>query len=459
MVARRYGNPATPGIALNEYTRREEITWTLVTVLLLVPAMAVAIVLLVMAKGPMVTDPDLVIREEQAQKNQAAFESCPAEMAKLQREFPIFSGSADNAKKQAEEEAKKKKVRRRYGRKKEPVKPVTYEVPWKAPAKTVLKSAHALKAENCEVTALAATGANDDAKPAWIAVTRASELADPGADQEAQQKVAKKLLELFKKAPLNALTAHGKLATEQLAAKLAAATKSREVERIRAPLPQGLLPRGAAIGIGVGVALAALIISYISVRSASMRRAKTLVALRRFANTPEAGLQAAAIVRLGAHHNGGEPGMVLGAAMGGLLAALIAPTTDPNSFMPDMFVAGAMGGLLIGLTSQWVTRTLAGMSRWRGRAQELGDIEKPTIPVQLIMRGVTLGLEKQFVRYFEALSIADAAMVVQKLAAQAEEQILAAADAANAPENAAYQQADQWRQPAGPQGGGFPGQM
>ena len=44
---------------------------------------------------------------------------------------------------------------------------------------------------------------------------------------------------------------------------------------------------------------------------------KLLVALRRFANTPEAGLQAAAIVRLAAHHNGGEPGMVIGASLGG----------------------------------------------------------------------------------------------------------------------------------------------
>lgn len=447
---------------MNEYTRREEITWTLVTVLLLVPAVAVAIVLLVMAKGPMVTDPGLVIVEEKAQQNQKAFESCPAEVAKLQREYPIFSGSADNAKKQAEEEAKKEKSRSRYRRpSKDDDKPVAYEVPWKAPARTVLKAARALKQKNCEVTALTATGANKNAAPAWVAVTRASELDDPGGDKEAQQKVAKRLLQLFQKAPLDSLAAHSQLATTRLADLVAEATKLREEKKVRAPLPEGLLPRGAAIGVGVGVALAALIISYISVRSASMRRAKTLVALRRFANTPEAGLQAAAIVRLAAHHNGGEPGMVLGSALGGLLAALIAPTSDANSFMPDLFVAGAMGGLLIGLTAQWVTRTLSGMARWRERAQELGDIEKPTIPVQLIMRGVTPGLEKQFVRYFEALPIADAAQVVQKLAAQAEEQILAAADAANAPENVGYQQGNPWTQgpQAGPQGGGFPGQM
>ena len=69
-------------------------------------------------------------------------------------------------------------------------------------------------------------------------------------------------------------------------------------------------------------------------------------------------------------------------------------------------------------------------SRWRQRTQELGDIEKPTIPVALVLGGVSPGLEKQFLRYFEALPIADAAQWVQKVAAQAEEQILAAADAA-----------------------------
>src|SRR5439155_27042071 len=140
--------------------------------------------------------------------------------------------------------------------------------------------------------------------------------------------------------------------------------------------------------------------------------------------------QAAAIGRLAAHHNGGEPGIVMGAALGGLFAALLAPTDNPNVFIADLFVAGSMGGLLMGLGAQWVVRTVVGVNKWRDRSKELGDIEKPTIPVALVLGGVTPGLEKQFLRYFEALPIGDASMVVQKLAAQAEEQILAAADAA-----------------------------
>ena len=175
-----------------------------------------------------------------------------------------------------------------------------------------------------------------------------------------------------------------------------------------------------------------------------MRRAKLLLALRRFANTPEAGLQAAAIVRLAAHHNGGEPGMVLGAALGGLLAALLAPSDNPNVFMADLFVAGAMGGLLLGLAGQWIVRTVFAVARWRQRTQELGEVEKPTIPVALVLGGVSHGLEKQFLRYFEALPIGDAAAWVQTVATQAEEQILAAAEAAahanfarNAPPGAA----------------------
>ena len=122
--------------------------------------------------------------------------------------------------------------------------------------------------------------------------------------------------------------------------------------------------------------------------------------------------------------------MVVGSAIGGLIAALISPTDDPNIFIADLFVAGSMGGLLIGLVGQWLGRTLAGVNRWRNRCKELADIEKPSIPVALVLGGVTPGLEKQFLRYFEALPVADAAMVVEKLAAQAEEQIIAAAEAA-----------------------------
>jgi hypothetical protein len=108
-----------------------------------------------------------------------------------------------------------------------------------------------------------------------------------------------------------------------------------------------------------------------------------------------------------------------------------------------------MGGLLFGLALQWLTRTISGVAKWRERSRELGNIEKPTIPIALVLGGVTPGLEKQFLRYFEALPVADAAVVVQKLAAQAEEQILQAAESGMMQQQAAGGAAAGW--------GGAPG--
>jgi hypothetical protein len=425
MVAR----PAR-GATLNEYTRREEIRWTLVTVFVLVPAVAVAIVRLVLAEGPMVTDPKAIAAEGRAAaaKNDLSRVRCVKAANMLAEDFPVFATRAEQAEKTAKEAAEKA-AQRPFGRPPEPVEKVDYEIPWTLAA-PLLKHAKALHQGRCRQLVEAAAGASKEADDAWVAVRDLAKTEDPGKDGKAQQAIARKLLTLLSKAPLKELAAHTELGESALGAALEAATKAKANALVRAPLPQGLFPRGTAIGVGVAVALAALIVSYVSVRSASVRRGKALIALRRFANTPEAGLQAAAIVRLAAHHNGGEPGMVIGAALGGLLAAIASPTDNPNVFVADLFVAGSMGGLLIGLAVQWMSRTISGVSRWRERTKELGDIEKPTIPVALILGGVTTGLEKQFLRYFEALPVADAAMVVQKLAAQAEEQIIAAAEAA-----------------------------
>ena len=137
----------------------------------------------------------------------------------------------------------------------------------------------------------------------------------------------------------------------------------------------------------------------------------------------EYGLHAAAILKLAGQHNGGEPGMVMGAGFGGLIAALIQPADA------DLFVAGVMGGLLIGLGIQWGYRILTGASKWRRRSTELADIEKPGIPIVLALSSVNTGLESQFLSFFNELPPADAAATVEKLASQAEERILAAADA------------------------------
>ena len=55
--------------------------------------------------------------------------------------------------------------------------------------------------------------------------------------------------------------------------------------------------------------------------------------------------------------------------------------------------------------------------------------EKPAIPIVLVLSGVNPGLEAPFLSFFNGLSAGDAADTVEKLAAQAEEKILAAADA------------------------------
>ncbi len=415
---------------MNEYTRRDETFWTLATVFVLVPAVAVAIVLLARAEGPMVTDPKAIAAEQQATAKQLQFSKarCLKGASKLGEEVIVFQTRAAGAKKKAERAAKAREKKSRY-RKRGEKKKLEYEIPWVVAA-PVLKHAGALYKGKCRKQTEDATKRSKSATAAWLAVSKAAKLDDPGKSGKAQQKIAKELLKIFLDAPLDKLKRHAAAANRALDARVKAAGEAKKSALVRAPLPQGLFPRGAAIGVGVGVSLAALIISYISVHSSSSRRAQTLSSLRRFANTPERGLQAAAIVRLAAHHNGGEPGMVVGSAIGGLIAALISPTDDPNIFIADLFVAGSMGGLLIGLVGQWLARTLAGVNRWRDRCKELGDIEKPSIPVALILGGVTPGLEKQFLRYFEALPVADAAMVVEKLAAQAEEQIIAAAEAA-----------------------------
>jgi hypothetical protein len=431
---------------LNEYTRREEIRWTLVSVFILVPAVAVAIVRLVLAEGPMVPDPTAIRSEDEARQLEESYKSCVRSASKLRDEVSVFKSRAAQAEKAAKEEAEKNRFGRKPGE-------IEFEIPWSA-ASLVLKHASTLHNDKCRGATETAAKKNAGATPAWRAVQRAAKIDDPGDDKKKQQEAANKLLELFgDEEAVAKLKTHIERAEKQLAANVEAASQRRATALVRAPLPQGLFPRGAAIGVGVGVSLAALIISYISVRSASVRRGKTLVSLRRFANTPEAGLQAAAIVRLAAYHNGGEPGMVIGSALGGLLAALLAPTNDPNIFIADLFVAGSMGGLLIGLAAQWLVRTLTSVGRWRERTKELGDIEKPTIPVALVLGGVTPGLEKQFLRYFEALPVADAATVVQKLAAQAEEQILAAADMA------AAQQQQHYAAPPGASPWGAPGGM
>jgi hypothetical protein len=412
---------------LNEYTRREEIRWTLVSVILLVPCVTISFARLWVAEGPLVTNPEAIRVEQEARAREEAFKGCVRAATGLADNVDVFRKRALRAEREAEQEADRLRKMRRVAEAAE-VQPV---FPW-AVASEVLKNADALHKGRCRDTADEASPADKAANEAWNAASRAGRLPDPGNNEKKQQRVAADLWKRLKEAPVEKLVEHVQAAQKKLHADVETRAGKRKDDLVRAELPTGMLPRGAAIGIGIGVALAALIISFVSVRTASVRRARALVSVRRFANTPESGLQAATIVRLAAHHNGGEPGMVVGAALGGLIAALLSPTDNPNVFMPDLFVAGAMGGLLIGLAGQWVTRAAVGVGRWRERTRELGEIEKPTIPIALVLGGVQAGLEKQFLQYLSSLSLADGANVVQRLAADAEAQILAAADAAHA---------------------------
>ncbi len=431
---------------MNEYTRREETRWTLATVLILVPAVASAIVVLVNAKGPLVTSPSAIRAETEAREQVESFKGCEKNAKDLAAEVGIFKSRAAKKQREAKEAASKRRRRRRRG------ETIDFEIPWSA-ASPVLKQVRSLAKKNCRAIANRATSPKKDTTKAWGAVSRASALKSPGTSLKARQATAKKLLALFAKAPVRALESHASKASKQLAKKLEDATENAKDDLIPAPLPEGLFSRAAAIGIGVAIALAALIISYLSVRSVSVRRGTALMALRPLANTEEAGIQAAAIVRLAAHHNGGEPGMAIGAALGGLLGALTATSGSPGTFVADLFVAGTMGGVLVGLAGQWVVRRLEGAGRFRSRAKELGDIEKPTVSIDLVVNAVTPGLEKQFLRYFEAQPMPNASAIVQKLAAQAETQILAAAEAAAAQQQmqAASPQGQMPGMPPGPQ--------
>ena len=90
---------------MNEYTRREEIRWTLATVFILVPAVAVAIVRLVLAQGPMVTDPEAIKSEAAAKQAQLDFRPCTKASKKLAAEVSVFKTRAAQAKKKAKEDA------------------------------------------------------------------------------------------------------------------------------------------------------------------------------------------------------------------------------------------------------------------------------------------------------------------------------------------------------------------
>lgn len=405
---------------MNEYTRREEVRWTFVASTILVLCIAFAVIRLVTVQGKLV--PDLAAQAHAAETGDRAvkMKPCVGDARKLNDERSVLNHAVENAAK-----AQQDKPNPRKKPKDDKGKQDLLEVAW-----GTAEPSHrfAIKLAQCRQPVETAL---KDVKPAsieaskagWDAVLKAAAMAPPGDDSKAQGEAARALHGILGEAPLDKVVTSVEDAEAALKAQADKERETSATAMVREPLPKGALSRQAAVGIGVGLCVLTLLLSYVSVAVASSKRASVLIPLRDAARQGKAGLQAAAILRIAAAHNGGEPGLVIGAAVGGLLTALLAPAEA------DIFVLGVMGGLLFGLGVQWALRIAMGPSRWRGRATELAEIEKPTTPIVLVLSTVNAGLEPQFLQFFKGLSTEDAALTVEKLAAQAEERILAAADA------------------------------
>ncbi|AUX41087.1 alanine/arginine/proline-rich membrane protein [Sorangium cellulosum] len=410
---------------MNEYTRREEVRATFIASAILVLCIAVAVLRLVTVEGRLIPDPSARRKAEESEARLAPARACALAGEKLNAEIEVFKELAKSARMPDPTEGvappARPAPRRPAGnapapRPKEPDK----QLAW-ASAQPSYKQAKILA--GCRAATDELVGARVSALPAWEAIAKAAAITPPGNAEAEQFEAAKQLLSLLADIPADKVAQ----ATKDAEATIRA-TAERDRERantamIREPLPQGVFSRRVAVSVGVGLTVCALLISYLGVRAASMRRLATLLPLREAVRSGRPGMQAAEILKTAAAHNSGEPGIVIGAALGGLSAALLAPKDA------DLFVAGVMAGLLIGLGAQWAFRLAVGASRWRARATELAEVEKPAIPIVLALSGVKPGLEPEFIQFLRSLPPADAAAAVEKLASQAEERILAAADA------------------------------
>ncbi len=411
---------------MNEYTRREEVRWTLIASLALVLGMAPAVFFLVTAQGTLVPDPGAQLAAKVASDKLQQAHTCVVTADKLPTEIDVFKSAAKAAHLDADAPAQVTAPNRRKtfgnlvrGKLPPKEKETDAALAW-PPAQLSQKLAKALTP--CRAT-VDFTVARPETAPTWDAIVKAGEVMTPGNDKNEQITAARALLKLLGEAPVDKVVQQVHDAEAEQKKTSEAATSRAQVAMIREPIPEGIIPRRIAVGIGVGLSVITLLLSYLSVRVASGRRLSTLVPLREAVKMSQPGVHAAAVLRLAAQNNGGQPGMVIGAAFGGLLAAALQQADT------DVFIVGVMGGCLLGLLLQWVYRLVIGASHWRIRATELAEVEKPAIPIVLVLSGVNPGLEGPFITFFNGLSPPDAAQTVEKLAAQAEEKILAAADA------------------------------
>ncbi|AKT39445.1 hypothetical protein [Chondromyces crocatus] len=409
---------------MNEYTRREEVRATFIASAILVLCIALAVFRLVRVEGRLVPDPNAQRQAQESEARLGTATRCAAAATQVTDAVKYFGKLAEQMKFGAPPAPEEPRPRR--GALPRPPAPPPL-APWSGPADQLHKQSKIIN--GCREHILAGLGEpRPELDATWKTFAAVEALTPPPPnDRATEDKSARRLHDVVKGLfqadalqPLVKATAEVETRTrsDMERDKARAATAM-----VREPLPEGLFSRRTAVSLGVGLTVIALLVSYLSVRVASMRRLGTLVPLRDAARTGTPGAQTAMILKAAAAHNGGEPGLVIGSAVGGLLAALLKPADA------DLFVVGVMAGLLLGLAIQWAIRIAIGARKWRDRAAELAEIEKPAIPIVLVMSGVNPGLEAEFIQYLRSLSPADAAGAVEKLAAQAEERILASAEA------------------------------
>lgn len=419
---------------MNEYTRREEVRATFIASAILVLCIAAAVFRLVTVEGRLVPDPNARRVAQESEFRLSTARTCAAAGKTFGDELDLFKKLAKSA--QLGEPPRPEPAQPR-GRRGPTLKVPSTQTAQRVPFNGVLHKQAKMLASCREATEAALDPARPDLAVVWAKLDEVGKITPPPerGDEAAEAAATRKMFDLVKDLSPDKVQqatrdaeAHYKAEADRDKARAATAV-------VREGLPEGLLSRRTAVSLGVGLTVIALLVSYLSVRVASMRRLAMLVPLRDAARTGTPGAQTAAILKAAASHNGGEPGLVIGSALGGLAAALLKPADA------DLFVAGVMAGLLIGLSVQWGVRLALGASRWRARAAELAEIEKPAIPIVLVMSGVNPGLEPQFIQYLRSLSPEEASNAVEKLASQAEERILAQAEAQRAAAVHAAQQA------------------
>jgi hypothetical protein len=414
---------------VNEYTRREEVRGILVSAVALVGCVACALGLLLTARPTIV--PDAAAREhaDKLTARMTDVAKCPDSVKLLRKELGVFrevgkaSGIMDPPQPPPEEPTGKPGPKPAPGaQKKQPKPPELAAPPWPAAKPTYERSKAVLA---CKLAAAEIVSADGPAEEAWKAIEKVASLKAPADsdDAAAQKEAARGVFEALDKAPLDALEAHLQRALDVASTNANEAKAKAEGAVVEQPLARGLLGREVAVATGVLLSLIALLVSFFSLRATSARRGSSLASYRKATRPPERGLQAAMILRLASEPNGGEPGLVYGAGIGGVAAAGLMRSDA------DWYVAGVTAGLLLGLLAQTVIRRLAGPGQFRDRALALAEIEKPVVPIVLVLSTIQPGREDEFLDFFLKLSPTEAANAVEKLAHQAEEQILIAADA------------------------------